>query len=247
MRFEILGPLTLHDGDRHVHFRSHRQRVILAVLLLNRRWPVSVDFLIDAVWGERPPTTARAQIQICVCAIRRAMEEFGAERSLETEPPGYVLQVGDDQIDAGVFERCRRDATALAADGRLSEAAAVLRHGVRLWHGPALTGVTSSVIAPAAARLDEERFTALETCVGWELELGWHPEVVGELVERVRAHPLRERSRAQLMLALQGSGRQAAALEVYREGRRILREQLGVEPGLELRQTEALVLANDAG
>ncbi|HEX5115459.1 MAG TPA: BTAD domain-containing putative transcriptional regulator [Pseudonocardiaceae bacterium] len=244
--FELLGPISIVHGDNRKQLSSHRQRVILAALLLSANRVVPVDTLIDAVWGERPPATARSQVYICMTAIRGTLREFAPGELVVTEPTGYFMRLEPDQLDMRRFERMCSAATRMADRGQLAEAVVIQRRALDLWRGPALSGVSSPLIETQATRLDEDRLVAQDICAEWELRLGRHREMISELAERVAAHPLRERSRAQLMLALHRSGRQAEALETYRRGRQELIDQLGLEPGEELRRMEALILSDDA-
>ncbi len=242
--FEVLGPVAVVGDGRRAQVRSHRQRAILATLLLDANRVVSSERLIDAVWEDAPPATARSQVHICVSAIRGLLREFGGADPIETGPSGYLIRIQPGQLDSHRFEQLTTEATGLAQRGQLAEAVAVGRRALDLWRGPALDGLSSATIATRATRLDEDRLVALESCADWGLRLGRGRELISELAERVAAHPLRERSRAQLMLALHRSGRQAEALAVYRDGRREL-IGLGLEPGDELRRMETLILAND--
>lgn len=245
VQFEVLGPISIVRGERRLQLRALRQRTILAVLLLEANHVVSSDTLIDAVWDDAPPATARSQVHICVSAIRAALRDFGAAELIETEPMAYRIRIDDDQLDLRRFARTSSAATRLADRGQLAEAAALQRQALELWRGPALGDVPGPAVCTAAARLNEERLAAFENCVEWELRLGRHRELIGELVERVATHPLRERSRAQLMLALHRSGRQAEALDTFHKIHRELVEELGLEPGEELRRLEASILADD--
>jgi DNA-binding SARP family transcriptional activator len=245
VRFEVLGPISIVHAERRVQLRALRQRTILAVLLLDANRVVSSETLIDAVWEDAPPATARSQVHICVSAIRGVLREFGAAELIETEPMGYRIRIADDRLDLRRFTRLTAEATRLAGGGQFPEAVALQRQALELWHGPAVGDVAGPVVATTAARLDEERLAAQENCVDWELRMNRHRELISELVERVAAHPLRERSRAQLMLALHRSGRQAEALETFRRARKELVDQLGLEPGEELRRLEAWILADD--
>ncbi|MEV4319545.1 BTAD domain-containing putative transcriptional regulator [Actinocrispum sp. NPDC049592] len=245
VRFEVLGPLSIVGAENRLQLRALRQRTILAVLLLDANRVVSSETLIDAVWDDAPPATARSQVHICVSAIRGVLREFGAAELIETEPMGYRIRIADDRLDARRFARLTAQATQLAGRGQIADAAALQRQALELWRGPALGDVAGPVVATTAARLDEERLAAQENCVDWELGMNRHRELISELVERVAAHPLRERSRAQLMLALHRSGRQAEALETFRNVRKELIDQLGLEPGEQLRRLEAQILADD--
>ncbi len=245
VRFEVLGPICIVRGDRRVQMRAARQRVILAALLLESNHMVSSETLIDAVWDEAPPVTAASQVHICMSAIRTVLRDFGVADLIVTEPKGYLIRIDDEWLDLRRFNRLSAEAMRLAERDSLVEAASMQRQALELWRGPALCGVSSTIITSRAVRLDEERLLASERCVDWELRLGRHRELIGELVERVAAHPMRERSRAQLMLALYRSGRQAEALQTFRSARQALVDQLGLEPGEELWRLESLILADD--
>ena len=230
MRLCGLGPLSIRDGDRVSTIPAHRDRVLLAVLMLNCGQVVESGALVDAVWGEDPPSTARAQVHNCVSRLRRLLPPD----ALRTASGGYLLASGPVELDLWEFEslvaRARTDVTA----GRLAEAVAGFRAALALWRGAAFTGVDSEVVRAAATRWEESRSRAWEECLDAELALGRSVELVGELTALVHEFPTRERLRGQLMLALYRSGRQADALAVFRDIRRLLAEDLGVEPGAEL-------------
>ncbi|MEU4498132.1 BTAD domain-containing putative transcriptional regulator [Streptomyces sp. NPDC023998] len=214
------------------------------MLLLQADHVVSVDQLVDAVWDNEPPSTARSQIQICISALRRTFRLNQLEDFIQTRPPGYLIRADGDQLDLRVFDREARQAKAAAERGYPEEAVTRLRGALDLWTGPALSGVSSQLVQDQAARLNERRLNVYEECVALELRLGRHRELTGELMESAAAHPLRERLRAQLMVALHRSGRQAEALAVYRDTRRELIEQLGIEPGVDLRRLEKEILTD---
>ncbi|PDP86209.1 AfsR family transcriptional regulator [Glycomyces fuscus] len=220
-----------------------RQQIVLSALLLELGRVVSVDHLIDVLWEHDPPDTARTQVQICVSRLRRLLKPTGA--SIVTRPPGYLLVVAPGAVDVHVQRTLVREAAALNGQGRGEEVAAALRAAADLWRGPTLSGVGSAPLAAKATRLDEERLSVIESYLDVELGLGWHARLVGEIRTLVGEHPLRERLRAQLMLALYRSGRQAEALDAYRAGRDLLVEELGLEPGEELRGMEGAILAGD--
>ncbi len=195
MRFRILGPLEVVVADQRLRLAGMRQRTILALLLLEAGRVVAVDRLVTAVWDQSPPSSARQQIRICVSGLRRALREAGLPGVIVTQPPGYRAQVEFDDVDVEIFERRVSDARRAAADGHNTAAVAELRAALGLWRGPALEGITSPVIQGAAARLDERRMMVLEETIEHELGLGRHHELVGELLELVAGHPLRERLR----------------------------------------------------
>ncbi|RKN38870.1 AfsR/SARP family transcriptional regulator [Micromonospora endolithica] len=244
MRFGILGPLRVGGGEATV--TAGRDRTVLAMLLLRHGRIVPADELVDAIWAERPPVTARTQLQICVSRLRQRLTTLGLSADMiVTDPGGYGIRVDDDDLDAMVFRRHVDDARAALAAGRPDHARGRYRAALELWRGPALSGITSDTVRRRAQTLDEQRLTALEEYVDVELRLGHAADLLDELHESVERHPLRERLRAQLMLALTTVGRQAAALTVYREGRRLYAEELGIEPGAALQELHQRVLAGD--
>jgi len=217
-----------------------RPAIVLATLLLEAGRVVPLSRLAEAVYGEEPPTTSRTQIQNAVSALRKLLGEHGLPEAIETRPPGYLLRIPPDSLDLHRYEsqvRAAREAPTPA------EAAERYRSALALWRGPVLEGVESDVVRVAADRFAEHRMAALEECLDVELRLGRHRELVGELTAAVAEHPLRERLRGQLMLALYRAGRQADALEVFRRGRQVLVDELGLEPGEELRAVERDILS----
>ncbi|MEW2430579.1 BTAD domain-containing putative transcriptional regulator [Micromonospora sp. NPDC047644] len=244
MRFGILGPLRVGGGESTV--TAGRDRVVLAMLLLRAGRLVPVDELVDAVWADSPPATARAQLQTCVSRLRRRFAELDlAPELIVTDPIGYGVRTNPNDLDAEVFVRGVETARGAMVAGRLAEAATDFRAALALWRGPALAGIPSVSVRRRAQTLDEQRLSALEECVDVELRLGRAAELIEELAESVDRHPLRERLRGQLMLALSSVGRQADALAVYREGRQTYADELGIEPGAELQELHQRVLAGD--
>lgn len=243
--FRILGPLQVTGLGGPVRVPPGRQEVILAALLLEANRVVSTDYLVDLIWDDEPPDTARTQVQICVSRLRKLFSTAAIPAAITTRPPGYVLKTQGDLVDAALFARTVAEARALAKQGALGRAAKLLRTAGELWQGDCLSGVSSETLRSKALQLDEERLTASETRIELELDLGRHHQLVGEIQLLVRVHPLRERLRGQLMLALYRSGRQAEALESYRVGRELLVEELGLEPGSELRALESAILAGE--
>ncbi|MFD8979778.1 BTAD domain-containing putative transcriptional regulator [Streptomyces sp. NPDC059564] len=241
--FRILGPLQVTGLRGPVRIPPGRQEVILAALLLEANRVVSTDYLVDLIWDDEPPDTARTQVQICVSRLRKLFTAATIAAAITTRPPGYVLKTEGDLVDAAVFARRVADARALRKRGETAEAVELLRSAGELWQGDCLSGVSSETLRSKALQLDEERLTAAETRIELELDLGRHHQLVGEIQLLVRVHPLRERLRGQLMLALYRSGRQAEALESYRVGRELLVEELGLEPGDELRTLERAILS----
>lgn len=246
IRFELLGPLAVDFQGHRWHVSAPRQRTVLAKLLLEAGRVVSLESLIDALWEHSPPATARSQVQICVSLLRRAMASLGVTHDpVETQPTGYLVRLDRCALDARLFRHGVEEAVRQAARGEVGAAHATMSRALDWWTGPACSGVDSPVVRAGAARLDEERLTALETLTDWDLELGRHEPVIGLLRERVAQHPLRERSRGQLMLALYRAGRRPEALEVYRAGRDVLAAELGLDPGEHLSSLEKRILRGD--
>lgn len=238
MQFRILGPLEVSDEDRPLDLGAPKQRALLALLLLNPNEIVSTDRLIADLWGDSPPATVAKSAHNYVSRLRKELPDG----RLATRPPGYVLRVDHGELDLDVFERLRREARALPPDA----AAARLRDALALWRGPPLADLAYEPFAQSEiARLEELRLAALEERIDADLADGRHADLVGELRARVAEHPLRERLRAQLMLALYRSGRQAEALEAYRLARRELLEELGLEPSAALKRLERSILEQD--
>lgn len=243
MNYRILGPLEVVDGDRQLALGGTRQRALLAILLLHANEVVSTDRLVLELWGEKPPESGPKALQVAVSQLRKSLQTSSADGILVTRAPGYVLRVDDGELDRDRFERLVKDAQREPDPGKRADR---LREALALWRGPALADLAYEDFAgPAIARLDEARLAALEERIDADLEAGRDAALVGELEELVARHPLRERLRGQLMVALYRSGRQAAALGVYQDARRTLVEELGVEPGPELQELQKAVLDHD--
>jgi DNA-binding SARP family transcriptional activator len=240
MEFRILGPLEVLDGDRPLALGGPKQRALLAVLLLHANDVVAVERLVDELWGESPPATVAKSVQVYVSRLRR---ELGEDR-LRTRAPGYTLRVEPGELDAARFEALAAEAAA----ARPERAGELLRAALGLWRGPALADLAYEPFAQAAvARLEEQRLGVLEQRIDADLEAGRAAELVGELEALIREHPLREGLRGRLMLALYRSSRQADALAAFADARRTLDEELGLEPGPELRALQAAILRQDPG
>ncbi len=240
MEFKVLGPLEVTQDGRVVDLGAPRQRAVLAFLLLHANEVVSTDRLTEALWPDVTPKTAAKAIQVYVSALRKA---FGAARdALETRGPGYVLRVGAGALDLHEFERL----VARAGNEEPSARLATLSEALSLWRGaPLVDFAYETFVQPEAARLDELRQHALEERIAAALELGGGSELVAELQSLVAERPLQERPRALLMRALYRSGRQSDALAVFREGSRLLGEELGLEPAPELKELERAILRHD--
>jgi DNA-binding SARP family transcriptional activator len=239
VEFRILGPLEVVEGERPLTLGGPRQRTLLAILLTRANEVVSSDRLIDELWGARPPQTATNALQYHVSQLRKTL---GPGDVIVTRGPGYLIRVAPHELDLLRFEQLVEEARRASAD----QAARLLRDALSLWRGPALADLANEPFAQAEIiRLEELRLAALELRIETDLAVGRHRELVGELEVLVHEHPLRERPRAQLMLALYRSGRQAEALDLYREGRRLLVDELGIEPGSELQELERAILSHD--
>jgi DNA-binding SARP family transcriptional activator len=240
VEFRILGPLEVTRGDRPVVLAGPSQRALLAVLLLHANEILSKDLLIDWLWGEEPPGSGVTALQVRVSQLRKAL---GADAGrLETKPPGYLLRVGPSELDLDHFSRLVAEAA--AADP--VAAAEQLREALGLWRGPALADLAYEPFAQEAIRrMDELHLEVVERRIEADLALGRHADLITELEELVAKHPLQERLRAQLILALYRSGRQADALDVYRQTRRVLHEVLGLEPSQTLKELERAILRQD--
>ena len=243
MEFRILGPLEAVDGTAALRLGGRKQRALLARLLLDANRTVSVDRLVDDLWGENPPDTAAKMVQVYVSQLRKVLPPG----VLRTRAGGYLLELDGAELDLQRFERLSDEGRAALADGNAQLASDRLREALSLWRGPALADFSSEPFAlTERARLEELRLGCLEERIESDLALGVHGDLVAELEALVAHHPLRERLRRQLMLALYRSGRQAEALGAYRAFRRTLDEELGMEPSAELKELEGRMLRQEA-
>ena len=235
--FRILGPVGAEVNSQEVPLGRRQQRALLAFLVLSPNRVVPRDVLLEALW-DNPPETAVTALHGYVSGLRKAL----GQAVIETRPPGYVLHLEPGGSDLDRFERALDEADRLEP-GRAAE---LLAGALGLWRGRALADVDDFPFARSEQqRLEELRLEALEQRIAADLACGRHSAVVAELETLVRDHPLRERFRELLMLALYRSGRQADALQTYRDGRRLLLDQLGLEPGDELKQLERGILEHD--
>ena len=237
--FRILGPLEVVAAGAPLPVGHGQQRLLLAILLLSANEVVSTDRIVDELWPSGPPAAARTALHGHVSALRKVL---GRDRVV-TRPPGYLVRVEDDELDLTRFERLLADARAASNPRSRADA---LSHALALWRGMPLGDVPQEGAVPVEARrLEERRLVALEDRIDADLALGREAELVPELERLVSQHPLRERPRAQLMLALYRSGRQADALQAYRDTRQMLVEEIGIEPGPALKGLELRILAQD--
>src|SRR5919201_1983230 len=239
MDIRLLGPVEASLDGGPAPLGPRQQRAVLAMLALQLNRTVSTDRLIEGLWGERAPPSAPKLVQLYVSQLRKLL---GGEAEIVTRGRGYELRLAADRVDAARFEGL----VAAAADGD-GVAGRLAREALALWRGAALADVADEPFAAAEIRrLEELRLRATELALDADLAAGRHREVIGELDALVAEHPLSERLHAQRMLALYRSGRQAEALAAYRHARRVLVEEIGVEPGPELRRLHEAILLQDA-
>jgi DNA-binding SARP family transcriptional activator len=243
LRFGVLGPLeVLDDAGVPIDVGGRQPRIVLAVLLVAGRSSVPADVIVEAIWGGGAPASASGTLQSYVSRLRRSL---GPDH-LVWDKLGYRLELAPTQVDASRFEILADEGRQRLEEGRPAEARAVLEEALALWRGPALADVADLDFATGfATRMEQRRMSALEDRVVADLELGRHAAVIGELTELAAAHPLWEAVHAHLALALYRSDRQAEALRVIANAGRTLREELGIEPGHQLRDLEAAILAQD--
>jgi DNA-binding SARP family transcriptional activator len=249
MDFRILGPLEVLEDGRRLELAGSKSRALLALLLLHANETVTRDRLIDDLWGEHAPAGAAKTLQMHVSRLRKALTSHatGSSGPIVTREGGYELTIDPDELDAHRFERGVAAARAELAAGRAEPAAARFEEALALWRGALLADLAyESFAQPEAARLDDLRLAALEQLIDIKIALARHAEVVEQLETLIREHPYREGLRAQLMLALYRSDRQAEALQAYQDARRALVDELGIEPGERLRELERAILAQDA-
>lgn len=240
MQFRLLGPLEVSVDDRPIPLGGPKQRTVLASLLVHPNRVVPAEELIDQVWAEDPPNTARKTLQSYVTHLRR---ELGPER-LQWRAPGYVLRVGPRELDAARFETLVHEAK--TANARTDRAASLYRRALEQWRGPALADLADvGALAAEAHRLEELRLDALEGRIAADLDAGRHNELIPELAALTDEQPLRERLWGQMMVALYRSGRKADASAAYHRARQVLAEELGMDPSDELQDLHARILNND--
>jgi DNA-binding SARP family transcriptional activator len=244
MDYRILGPLEAFDGERRLVLGGTRQRAVLALLLLRANEALTRDVIVDELWGESPPQSAGKVLQNCVSALRKELPG-GADR-LQTVGGAYALRLAPDELDRDRFMRGLAEGRAALETGETAEAAEQLRAALALWRGAPLADFAYAPFAQdEITRLEELHVAAIEDRIDADLALGEHAELVPELEALVKRHQLRERLRGQLMLALYRAGRQAEALAAYRDGRRTLLGELGIEPGRALQDLERAILAQE--
>jgi DNA-binding SARP family transcriptional activator/tetratricopeptide (TPR) repeat protein len=245
MNFQLLGPLAVIAEGQELSVGGPRERTVLAMLLLERGRLVPIDRLVDALWGDSPPESARGQVHICVSALRRHFAAAGGQGVIETRRPGYVLRLGRAGCDLDEFIRLTAEARGQAAANHHEAAARLLRAALSLWHGEPLADVHSGLVRSAALGLTELHVSAIEDWLDACLLLGRHDDVCREISVFVTQHPLRERLRKQQVTALYRAGRVADALDACRRARDAFVNELGLEPSPQFQWLERAVLTHD--
>ena len=248
MEFRLLGPLEVWEDGRPLSLGGTKQRALLGILLLRANEVVSRDVLIDELWGDRPPASAAHSVEAYVSRLRKTLHaDRAGEPILVTRPPGYMLRAGFEDVDLHRYERLLEEGRRALATHAPEHALEKLTEALSLWRGAPLGDLAFEPFAQVEVeRLEELRLAGLEERIDAELGVGRNAALVPELQTLVAQHPLRERLRGQLMLALYRSGRQAEALQAYREARGYFVEELGLEPGPSLRTIEQAILRQEA-
>ena len=249
LRFELLGPVRAWRGPAELELGSPQQRAVLAALLLARGRHVSVDALIEALWGDRPPRSASGTVRTYVFRLRRCLNSGPGQRDqpvIKLVGDGYSLQLGSASLDLALFEDLVRQGRAAQRGADAVRAAGLLWDALALWQGTPLSGITGPYAASQRARLSELRAATAEDRLAMSIESGDHLAAISELTDLLAAYPLREKLRELLMLALYRSGRQADALAVFEDSRRLLSDELGIDPGPSLRDMHQRILQADS-
>ncbi|MBC3989119.1 AfsR/SARP family transcriptional regulator [Streptomyces sp. AC563] len=247
MRYEIMGPLRVVDGEEKSSIRARKIEVLLTVLLVRSDQVVPVDHLITEIWGEEPPRRVIAGLHVYISQIRKFLNRPDRDESpVLTRPPGYVLRLGPDELDIRHFERLVNDGRHHSRAHRYGQAAHSFESALALWRGPLLDDVCCGPILEGFQTwLYEARLECVEMLMDARLMLGRHRELVSDLYQLATEHPLREALHRQLMLALYRSGRRADALHVYQSARKTLNEELGLEPCRDLQALQQAILTSD--
>ena len=243
--FSLLGPLRAWRGGDELDLGPPQQRGVLGLMLLNAGRPVDMEVMVDRLWGQGSPSTARETVRTYLSRLRRVLPAGDGGSLIESGRAGHALPVAANALDLTVFEDRRARARAARDHGDDSEAADLLRAALELWQGPALSGTHGKFVRPERARLDQLRVVALQDRIALDLELGRHSEVLAELASLVVTYPLQEKLHELQMLALYREARQADALAVYRDIRERLAQELGIEPGRGLRDLHQRILRAD--
>lgn len=247
---EVLGPLVVKLNNKECTPRAAKVRQVLALALFRANQTVSLDAIIEELWADRPPRTAVTTVQTYVYQIRKLIAQHSgtrvANQTLRTVTPGYVLSIADEGLDFRRFERAFEQAQVHLANRQTQEAAALLSQALSMWNAPVLADTEHGQHLRAhVANLEEKRMLALEMRLHADMLLGRHRQLVGELKSLVISHPFNEWLHAQLMIALHRSGRRGEALSAYQYARRLLNDELGLEPSADLQLTHQKVLRAD--
>ncbi|MDF2711055.1 MAG: tetratricopeptide repeat protein [Nonomuraea muscovyensis] len=245
LEIRFLGPWQVLAADEPVRFAGHRRIGVLARLALDAGQAVPTERILIDIWGDSSASTMAKQLHIVISKLRETLGPHTTEEIIQTVPGGYRLALQPDHIDAHLFTRLAKRARTAQAQGARDTADALFRTALQLWRGEPLAGLTAPWARIEATRLEQEHLTVLEDHADLRLAAGDHHALAVDLVAHVRAHPLRERPAAQLMLALHRAGRPSEALAVYQDTRRIMVSELGIEPGAELRRLHQAVLVKD--
>jgi len=248
LQFKVLGPLEVTADGERLTLGGPKQRAVLAALLLDANRVVPAATIIERVWGDDSHERVGNTLQVYISNLRKIIDPArrAGESRLRTQSPGYLLTVGEDEFDLLQFERDVTRARSFVAEGQPDAASAAFRDALSLWRGDPFSDlVGESFVSMATVRMAELRVAALEDRIDADLAAGRHAEVIGDVDDLIREHPYRERPRAQRMLALYRSGRQAEALQTYQQARELLVDELGIDPGAELRELEQAILRHD--
>lgn len=242
MRIFLLGPLEVVGPQGPVTFTARRQQIVLAIILWNANRVVPMEVLIDALWGQEPPATARSQVHTSVSGVRKRLARSGLHELVSTWPPGYRTWIREGDLDLHEFDQHVTTARAQVLAGRDEEAAESFTHALGLWRGQPFAGVHGERVAAIAAQLADKRVGVFEELMETQLRSGRGALMIGDLTALVAEHPYRELLRAQLMTALCQAGRQVDALREYRHMRALFARELGLEPSPSLRLLEQEIL-----
>ncbi|MFC4562784.1 BTAD domain-containing putative transcriptional regulator [Nocardiopsis mangrovi] len=250
MKFTVLGSFEISHNGQPCTPSAPKVRQVLALLALRARQVVSLDALIEELWNESPPRSAVTTAQTYVYQLRKGFDALAGggpdDPLLFTRPPGYTLELGGSTLDASEFDRLLDTGQSLLEDGDAHRAADILREALALWSGPVLANVSCGpLLRGYAAHLEERRITALELRISADIRIGRHRELIPELKSLVSAHPLNEWLHAQLIIALNTTGRRGEALRAYQELRSLLNRELGLDPSAELQRIHQDVLTSD--
>lgn len=247
VRFEVIGPLRVVNGDETVTVRARKMEILLATLLIRAGQVVSLDQLVTEIWDHNPPRRATAALYVYISQLRKLLGTPGrTESPIMTRAPGYVLSPGEDELDLEILQRLVNKGRDAAREGRHPDAAAAFGDALGLWRGPVLSELRDGpIVTGFVTWLEEVRLECTEKMVEANLALGRHHELIGFLYTQVAEHPLQEALYRQLMQALYRSERRADALGVYATARKVLQSELGLEPGRALRDLQRSILLAD--